>query len=271
MKKISVVTVVYNSVHNVEETLLNVIGQTWGNLEYIVIDGGSTDGTVDVIKKYTDKITFWISEKDKGIFDAMNKSLQYVTGEYVLFMNAGDTFVSHSTVENVFSQDVSDADLIYGDTYVLNHLGYKLGKADAIYSHNPSPQAMVFLSQGFCHQSLFTKTEVLKTIRFNTKYPIGADYDTTAKVYFKGNHKLHYVGFPVAVFDDRTGGASHYKIKKMYQERYAMFDYKPTLLDKLVVEKQNLEHKFKTFMEKLFPTIVKNKRKRNYIETIPND
>ena len=87
---ISVVTVSYNAVSTIEQTILSVINQTYPHIEYIIIDGGSTDGTVDVIKKYADKITYWVSEPDKGIYDAMNKGLRRVRGDWCVFMNSGD-------------------------------------------------------------------------------------------------------------------------------------------------------------------------------------
>ena len=88
---ISVVTVSYNAVATIEQTLLSVINQTYPNIEYIIIDGGSTDGTVDIIKKYADEIVYWISEPDKGIYDAMNKGIKKANGEWINFINAGDS------------------------------------------------------------------------------------------------------------------------------------------------------------------------------------
>ena len=90
--KISVVTVCYNAVDCIEETMLSVLDQTYPNIEYIVIDGGSSDGTADVIRKYADRLAYWVSEPDKGIYDAMNKGIVAATGDYINFMNAGDRY-----------------------------------------------------------------------------------------------------------------------------------------------------------------------------------
>ena len=99
--KISVITVAYNASRYIETTILSVINQTYSNIEYIIIDGGSTDGTVDIIKKYSNKISYWISEPDKGIYDAMNKGINKATGEWINFMNAGDTFHNPDTLSAV--------------------------------------------------------------------------------------------------------------------------------------------------------------------------
>ena len=116
---ISVVTVSYNAVSVIEQTIFSVINQTYPNVEYIIIDGGSTDGTVDIIKKYADKITYWVSEPDKGIYDAMNKGIELATGEWINFMNAGDSFYSFSILELIFGQTIFSNDIIYGDTLFL--------------------------------------------------------------------------------------------------------------------------------------------------------
>ena len=97
----SIITITYNAVRLVEQTLLNVLSQSYPNIEYIVIDGGSTDGTVDIIKRYESGLAYWVSEPDKGIYDAMNKGLQKATGDYVWFINAGDSLCSSDTVQSV--------------------------------------------------------------------------------------------------------------------------------------------------------------------------
>ena len=102
--KISVVTVCYNAAETIEETMLSVLNPTYPNIEYIIIDGGSTDGTVDIIKKYANRLAYWVSEPDKGIYDAMNKGIKVVTGEYVNFMNAGDSFFTSTTISDAVKQ-----------------------------------------------------------------------------------------------------------------------------------------------------------------------
>jgi glycosyltransferase involved in cell wall biosynthesis len=117
---ISIITVVYNGEKYLEETILSVINQTYDNVEYVIIDGGSTDGTLDIIKKYEDKIDYWVSEKDCGIYDAMNKGILATTGDWVNFMNAGDILYDNSVIINVVNSIV-DEDLIYSDTYFTDN------------------------------------------------------------------------------------------------------------------------------------------------------
>ena len=112
---ISVVTVVFNGVDMLEQTIRSIVSQTYPNVEFIVIDGGSTDGTIDLIKKYEHKISYWTSEKDGGIYDAMNKGTAVATGEWIGFMNAGDSYFDETVLAKIFSQPI-DADIVYGLT-----------------------------------------------------------------------------------------------------------------------------------------------------------
>lgn len=261
--KISVVTVSFNCKHVIEETILNVLGQTYLDKEYVIIDGASTDGTLDIIKKYESRISCVVSEPDNGIFDAMNKSLDYVTGDYVIFMNAGDRFVHCNVLSDIFDGKTYDADLIYGDTYLQTEFGYKLQKAHAIYLQNPTKKDLVFKSQGICHQSILTKVSILRNIKFNLAYPMGADYDTTAQIFYKGNHKLIYVGFPISIFDDRTGGVSHGQILRVLKERREFFNYN-SIQFYLIAYYRFIVHVIKSGLKMLFPSIVANHRKRKY-------
>lgn len=123
--KISIITVVYNSVDTIEVTIRSVINQSYGNIEYIVVDGGSTDGTLDIVRKYEKYIALCISEKDNGVYDAMNKGIQKATGEWINFMNSGDYFYNNDVIQNIFSNDTySTIDVIYGNS--LQKKGDKL-------------------------------------------------------------------------------------------------------------------------------------------------
>lgn len=115
---ISIITVVYNGEKYLEETIQSVINQTYDNVEYIIIDGGSTDGTLNIIRKYEHIIDYWISEKDNGIYDAMNKGLHLASGEWINFMNAGDTFWKSDSISSILSgkYDLHNSDFIYSDT-----------------------------------------------------------------------------------------------------------------------------------------------------------
>lgn len=112
--KVTVVTVCYNAATVIEETILSVLSQDYQSMEYIVIDGGSTDGTVDIIKKYSDRIAYWVSEPDGGIYYAMNKAVEHATGDYVNFMNAGDTFFDSNVLKDIFYRKLYTEDVIYG-------------------------------------------------------------------------------------------------------------------------------------------------------------
>lgn len=123
---ISVITVTYNCCDTIEQTILNVLKQTYLYLEYIVIDGGSTDGTVDVIKKYAHKLAYWVSEPDKGIYDAMNKGTLVATGEWLLFRNSGDFFFSSTTIQDVFQWYIDQGeDFVYGGMRLFVTEAYK--------------------------------------------------------------------------------------------------------------------------------------------------
>lgn len=129
--KITVITVCYNAADTLEQTIESVINQTYQNIEYIIVDGGSTDETLSIIRKYEHKITKWISEPDKGIYDAMNKGIEMASGEWLNFMNAGDVFASKDVLEKIFSSDYPDKTaFLYSDNY------YKGKEGRLLLSHH---------------------------------------------------------------------------------------------------------------------------------------
>lgn len=168
---ISVVTVAYNAVATIEKTIVSVINQTYPNIEYIVIDGGSTDGTVDVIKKYADRLAYWVSEPDKGIYDAMNKGIAHSRGEYCNFINAGDKFSSSCILKEVMDFN-HIADIIVGQDL---HIDEK----DEIVSRSVLPpryNLLHFYITTIPHQSSFIRTSLLKKYYYDTSLKIVSDW-----------------------------------------------------------------------------------------------
>lgn len=235
---VTVVTVCYNCVKVIEQTILSVLGQTYSNIEYILVDGGSTDGTVDIIKKYEDKISDWISEPDGGVYFGMNKGIAMAHGEWINFMNAGDTFVSNDVLEKCFFQKPYDDNvvLLCGDTICsfpwANYL--RIGK-------NPNG------SINFCHQSVFTKTELLKLHPYDTSYKIIAD-----NVWYENllitNYLIEYVPVRIAVYEGYEGTSAR-NAMKFYKEVSKKNHTPQDLHWKLSI----LKLKLKLFMQSLEP------------------
>lgn len=196
---LSIVTVVYNGVQTIEATIRSVIYQSFTDYEYIIIDGGSTDGTVDIIKKYTNYLTYWVSEHDHGIYDAMNKGISRASGEWIHFRNCGDYFLSQDTLTVFFKQPISpDVDIVHGMCYHVYENGYTIGKPDILwYSYK---ERMPFL-----HPSTFVRLSLQKTYMFDTQYLSSADYDFFYKCLSNGV-KHEYRPILVSYFAD--GGFS---------------------------------------------------------------
>lgn len=197
-KQFSVVTICRNEKNNIEKTLKSILNQNNLNYEYVIIDGDSTDGTQNIIKNYLGlfekkkvKVTF-ISEKDKGIYDAMNKSLNFISGNWTIFINGGDVFFDKDTLDKVEGYISDEIDVLYGDVVLFDNCHYKYltaGDINEITYKNP-----------ICHQSVFTKTEILKEYGFNTNYRIVADYDLFLRLY-KNNSSFKRINIPVSIFD----------------------------------------------------------------------
>ena len=179
LPKVTIITVVLNAASVVERTLISVLAQDYPNLEYLVVDGQSTDGTLSIIEKYSHGITRWISEKDSGIYDAMNKAANLASGEWVIFMNAGDLFVANDVISRAVSScKWAECDVIYGDTiYTFNE--YRILKR--------APD-IVTLSDGigFSHQSCFVKTALQKEYGFDLNEHVAADYDLFLRLHKAG-------------------------------------------------------------------------------------
>lgn len=208
--KISVVTVSYNAVDTIEETILSVINQTYDNIEYVIIDGGSTDGTVDIIRKYADggsealnhrhRITYWISEPDKGIYDAMNKGIAAATGDYINFMNAGDTFYVFSVIADIFNNEMDNAQVIYGSTFMRYCYGNYIVKPDAIEK--------ITRVMPLCHQSVFVRLATIRQHPFRPIYGLAADHGSLLEIYKDASDSFRKYDCVIATYDAVSGISS---------------------------------------------------------------
>jgi len=176
---ISIITVVYNNKINFSKTLESVKSQNYSNIEYIVIDGGSTDGTLDIIEQNKSLITKWTSEPDKGIYDAMNKGIILATGDYVWFLNGGDTIYSDNTLNEVFSFE-SNADVYYGDTELVDKGGKSYGKRKLKTPPENLSWKNMIDGMVVTHQSLIIKKEIVQ--RYDLKFRHCADIDWTIRI-----------------------------------------------------------------------------------------
>ena len=175
---VTVITVTFNARAALERTIRSVANQDYPRLEYIVIDGGSTDGTLETIKENEGNITQWVSESDQGIYDAMNKGVRMAHGEYCIFMNAGDTFVTPHTVSDFFSQLYAPADVAYGDIIKNGILKPALPPRNCHKMY-------------YCHQAVFTRTDCLRQYPFDMAHRYSADFKQSKQLFLAGKKFVH--------------------------------------------------------------------------------
>jgi len=210
---LSVITVVYNNVRDIERTIHSVIDQTYTNIEYIVVDGKSTDGTLQIIEKYKDHIARLLSEKDEGIYDAMNKGLQLATGDYVIFMNSGDEFYEPTTVEKVFDT-ATDADIYYGETEMINDARESLGRR-----RHKIPEKFTWRSfkygMSVSHQAIYIRRSL--TGLYDRRYQLSADIDWILRAAKKAKKIIKVDGYVAKYL---VGGMSKARHRQSLKERF---------------------------------------------------
>jgi glycosyltransferase involved in cell wall biosynthesis len=205
---VTVITVVFNSAETLEETVRSVVNQTYDNVEYIIVDGGSTDGSLDIINKYENFIDYWVSEQDAGIYDAMNKGVVHASGEWALFMNSGDRFCCEATIASLIKKIIGNPDVVYGDVQIL-----KNGRPAQIV---PSRKMRTPLrSMPACHQSMMIKTKLLKQYPYDTKISIAADFDNLCRILTTGGVTQQV---PIVVSLISGGGVSDTNRDMVYRQ-----------------------------------------------------
>ncbi len=209
--KYSIITVNYNNKEGLRKTIESVIHQTFRDFEFIVIDGGSTDGSVDVLKEYDSQIDFWVSEPDGGIYQGMNKGIVKATGEYLNFMNSGDYFYSSDILEKV-SNYQSDADFIVGKDYHYNDETHQ-GHASI---QPPRTTMMHFFMATLDHQSTFIKRGLFKDSPYDENHRLVSDWIFFTEKIVKENKHIQFI--PDIVCRREEGGLSEQQWQKNRKE-----------------------------------------------------
>lgn len=196
--KITIVTVCFNCSTEIETTIKSVVNQSYKDIEYIIIDGASKDDTLNIVKKYSNKISKIVSEPDTGIYDAMNKAIDLATGEWMNFMNAGDTFACENVIEDFFHiADLTEPnDLLYGDTILIYPFG--------AYYRDCHPTGT---KHRWCHQSMFIRTSIMKKYKYDLAYKVRADYNFIVQAINNGS-KMIYVPTVVSCYKNFDGLSS---------------------------------------------------------------
>jgi len=225
--KISVITVVFNGEKHIGRTIESVVGQSYKQVEYIIVDGKSTDKTLDVIGRYKG-VDQLISEPDGGLYDAMNKALKLATGDYVWFLNSGDQVYSLDTVKQMIAGLTGMPDIIYGGTMIIDEQQIEIGdrrlKPPANLSWKSFRQGMVV-----CHQSIIVKREIAP--EYNLEYRFSADIDWAIRA-SKRARLIHNSGLILSKFLE--GGLTRHNIKAGLRERFRImtgfYGFIPTVL-----------------------------------------
>jgi len=216
--KLSVITIVYNNVAAIERTMLSVLNQTYSNIEYLIIDGASTDGTLEIVKKYESRLTKLVSENDRGIYDAMNKGLALATGDYVLFMNSGDEIYAPETVAEVF-ESAPSGDIYYGETEMYDENWKSLGQRRHRAPEHFSWKSFKF-GMNVSHQAIYIKRSL--TTPYDLQYKYSADIDWIIKAAKKSSN---IVNTHLYVAKYLVGGMSKQKHLASLSERFKILSH----------------------------------------------
>lgn len=200
MPKLSIITVNLNNMAGLQKTMQSVFEQTFTDYEYIVIDGGSTDGSKEYIEKFADKITYWVSEKDAGVYNAMNKGIQKASGDYLLFLHSGDNLLNESSLKQLFTHSF-DEDIIYWDVL------YNISNEKIIYPDKLS--FSFFLNGTLNHQSVIIKKQLFAKLGgYNESSIIVADWEFFICAFFLHHHSYRHLDIMVSQHDFADNGLS---------------------------------------------------------------
>ncbi len=206
MPKLSIITINYNNNNGLKETIDSVISQIFTDFEWIIIDGGSTDGSRELIEQHQDLFAYWCSEPDKGIYNAMNKGIAHSEGEWLLFLNSGDCIYDNSILDNIFSQEYT-SDILYGDVFYTSSIGdFKVSF--------PSELTLSYLLQMFIsHQSSLYRRELFNNNPYNESFKIVSDWLFHIQMILQ-NKKFEYLPYILTKCDHNGVSVNYEQLNK---------------------------------------------------------
>lgn len=211
--KITVITICYNDLVGLKKTVESVLKQDYRNVEYIIVDGASTDGSVDYLQSISEVLDTLISEPDRGIYHAMNKGIALATGEYIIFMNAGDIFSRENVLSEVIDSGIS-ADFVYGNAY------FNYGLENVLVSYPNQLTFSFLMTSALSHQSLFTKKSVFeKCGMYQEKYKLVADWEHYFRIFKQRIGTFQAVPIPISVYDTSGVSSDYSDESQLMQER----------------------------------------------------
>ena len=221
--KLSIITINYNNRDGLQKTIDSVVSQTWRDFEWIVIDGGSTDGSKELIEKYQEHFAYWCSEPDKGVYNAMNKGVAKANGEYLNFMNSGDIFHDAFVLGNVFKEDIV-ADILIGQVVTVGE--------NKIINQQANLDFWRVLA-GFCHQGTFVKLKHLKMYPFDESLKIVSDWKLWIQTIVFDNCKVQWLDIIVADYDMTGISSKENKLDNIEREIVLNQLFPPLILNEL--------------------------------------
>lgn len=269
IKKISIITVCFNAEDTISKTIESVLEQTYDYIEYIIIDGNSSDNTVRLIKEYESEITkrgydfVFLSEKDSGIYDAMNKGILLSTGEWIHFRNSGDYFFNSQVIESLFCKEINPlTEIIYGDARFWDEFGYCDMKPSILFKSYKE-------SMPFFHPSTFVKTILHKALLFDTTYKLSSDYDFFFKCCELNIHS-QYFPIVVAMVNVNDGASIRNRLSGL-KENIKIRGLDHNLSHKIHLKYIEVFMLFRKYMKKILPkkyiynNQLKNRKKNGWI------
>jgi len=209
---IAVVTINYNRLEDLHKTFVSVMSQTYPHIEYIIIDGGSQDGSLKFLQDNDHQITYWVSEPDGGIYDAMNKGAAVTTGDWIIYMNSGDTFFAEDTLAQVVPYLDASTDVVYGGVESILVDSYQT----RVFQKTPLSLSELWREMPTCHQSIFVRRTLQIAFPFDTSFVWCADHDLLSRLYIN-NYRFKEIPIIVSKFDAAGG---HRDIRIHTKERW---------------------------------------------------